>query len=57
MTRTDIRLALPSKGALYQDTFDFLANCGLAVFRPNPRQYEATIPGLPGVSVLVSTAV
>ncbi len=52
MTRTDIRLALPSKGALYQDTFDFLANCGLAVFRPNPRQYEATIPGLPGVSVL-----
>ena len=52
MTRTDIRLALPSKGALYQDTFDFLTNCGLAVFRPNPRQYEATIPGLPGVSVL-----
>jgi ATP phosphoribosyltransferase len=52
MTRNDIRLALPSKGALYQDTFDFLANCGLAVFRPNPRQYEATIPGLPGVSVM-----
>ena len=52
MTRNDIRLALPSKGALYQDTFDFLANCGLTVFRPNPRQYEATIPGLPGVSVL-----
>jgi ATP phosphoribosyltransferase len=52
MTRNDIRLALPSKGALHQGTFDFLANCGLAVFRPNPRQYEATIPGLPGVSVL-----
>ena len=52
MTRTDIRLALPSKGALYQDTFDFLTNCGLTIFRPNPRQYEATMPGLPGVSVL-----
>jgi ATP phosphoribosyltransferase len=52
MTRNDIRLALPSKGALYQDTFDFLESCGLTVFRPNPRQYEATISGLPGVSVL-----
>lgn len=52
MTRKDIRLALPSKGALYQDTFDFMANCGLTVFRPNPRQYEAVIPALPAATVL-----
>lgn len=52
MIRTDIRLALPSKGALYEATFDFLAACGLAVYRPNPRQYAAAIPALPGLTVL-----
>lgn len=52
MTRTDIRLALPSKGALYDATFDFLAACGLKVYRPNPRQYAATIPALPGLTVM-----
>jgi ATP phosphoribosyltransferase len=52
MTRTDIRLALPSKGALHEATFDFLAACGLAVYRPNPRQYAATIPALPELTVL-----
>ncbi|HSO26623.1 MAG TPA: hypothetical protein VLS48_01035, partial [Anaerolineales bacterium] len=52
MTRTDIRLALPSKGALQQEALDLMADCGLKVYRPNPRQYKATIPALPGVSVL-----
>ena len=52
MTRTDIRLALPSKGALQLEALDLMAECGLKVFRPNPRQYKATIPALPGVSVL-----
>lgn len=52
MIRTDIRLGLPSKGALYNDAFDFLAACGLKVYRPNPRQYEATIPSLPGLTVM-----
>lgn len=52
MTREDIRLALPSKGALYEGTFDFLAACGLKVYRPNPRQYAATIPALPGLTVM-----
>lgn len=52
MTRTDIRLALPSKGALYEGSFDFLAACGLKVYRPNPRQYAATIPALPGLTVM-----
>lgn len=52
MNRTDIRLALPSKGALHKDAFDFLEACGLKIFRPNPRQYEAKIPSLPQVTVM-----
>lgn len=52
MTRTDIRLALPSKGALQRDTEAFLENCGLTIHRPNPRQYAATISGLNGVTVI-----
>jgi len=46
-----LRLALPSKG-MEQQTLDFLALCGMKVSRPNPRQYRATIPALPGVEVL-----
>ena len=52
MSRTDIRLALPSKGALHTDAFDFLEACGLKIFRPNPRQYEAKIPSLPELTVM-----
>ncbi|MBP6015403.1 MAG: ATP phosphoribosyltransferase [Candidatus Promineofilum sp.] len=52
MTRTDIRLALPSKGILQDGAIAFLEACGLRVYRPNPRQYAATIPSLPGVVVL-----
>lgn len=52
MDRTDIRLALPSKGILQQGALSFLEACGLKVFRPNPRQYAATIPALPGLVVM-----
>ncbi|GJM41605.1 MAG: ATP phosphoribosyltransferase [Ardenticatenaceae bacterium] len=52
MSRTDIRLALPSKGALHKDAFEFLEACGLKIFRPNPRQYEAKIPSLPELTVM-----
>lgn len=52
MTRNDIRLAMPSKGILKDGAMEFLANCGLKVFLANPRQYAATIPSLPGVTVL-----
>ncbi|MEJ2746993.1 MAG: ATP phosphoribosyltransferase, partial [Anaerolineae bacterium] len=52
MTRTNIRLALPSKGILQSGAMEFLAACGLKVYRPNPRQYAATIAALPGVTVM-----
>lgn len=54
--RTDIRLALPSKGRLYQDSMDLLERAGLRVYKPNPRQLMATIPDLPEVSVLFQRA-
>lgn len=52
MTRSDIRLALPSKGRLEQAALEFLAAAGLRVDKPNPRQYFARIPDLPGLRVL-----
>ncbi len=51
-----IRLALPSKGRMEQETLDFLADCGLRVHKPNPRQYTATIPALPDVMILFQRA-
>jgi len=51
--RDDIRLALPSKGRLEIETVEFLAACGLGVHKPNPRQYEARIPALPGLRALL----
>jgi ATP phosphoribosyltransferase len=47
-----LRLSLPSKGRLAEDAATFLARCGLTIYRPNPRQYEATLPDLPGLSVI-----
>ncbi|MFZ1041200.1 MAG: ATP phosphoribosyltransferase [Anaerolineales bacterium] len=47
-----IRLSLPSKGRLQEDTLSFLALAGLPVFKPNPRQYQAEIPALPDLGVL-----
>ena len=47
-----VRISLPSKGRLADDSLAFLAACGLSVYRPNPRQYEALIPALPGLHVL-----
>jgi ATP phosphoribosyltransferase len=50
--RTDIRLALPSKGRMEGESLEFLKTCGLGVFKPNPRQYQAGIPAVPSLSVL-----
>ncbi|MBN1564150.1 MAG: ATP phosphoribosyltransferase, partial [Anaerolineae bacterium] len=51
-----IRIALPSKGRMEVETLDFLAECGLKVHKPNPRQYTATIPALPNVLILFQRA-
>jgi ATP phosphoribosyltransferase len=51
-TRTEIRFALPSKGRLAEEAIEMLERAGLGVYKPNPRQYKATIPALPGLSVL-----
>ena len=51
-----LRMAIPSKGRMEEQTLDFLATCGLKVNRPNPRQYRATIPSMPGVEVLFQRA-
>jgi len=52
ITPQNIRISLPSKGRLMEDCRAFFADCGLSVHQENPRQYEALIPNLPGVSVL-----
>jgi ATP phosphoribosyltransferase len=48
----EIRLGLPSKGILSDAALELLADVGLHVYKPNPRQYRATIPSLPGLTVL-----
>ncbi len=55
-TRTDIRLALPSKGRLARGSLELLEAAGLGVHKPNPRQYMAEIPNLPNVTVLFQRA-
>jgi ATP phosphoribosyltransferase len=52
----DIRIALPSKGRLSQAALDFLAAAGLAIHKPNPRQFEARIPAMPDLYVLFQRA-
>ncbi len=50
--RQEVRLALPSKGLLGEPALELLAKAGLQVYKPNPRQYKAAIPSLPGLTVL-----
>ena len=45
------RLALPSKGRMAEDTLGLLKACQLSVRKPNPRQYVAELPALPGLEV------
>ncbi len=52
----EIRLALPSKGRLAEEALTLLAEAGLKVYKPNPRQYQASIPNMPGVTVLFQRA-
>ena len=52
MKYKQVRISLPSKGRLAEDSLQFLADCGLNVHKPNPRQYEARIPAIPDLTVL-----
>lgn len=47
-----IRIALPSKGRLAEGSSRLLADVGLPVYNPNPRQYIAWIQLLPDVEVI-----
>lgn len=47
-----IRIALPSKGMLAEESKSLFAEVGLKIYSPNPRQYIATIPRLPQVEVI-----
>jgi ATP phosphoribosyltransferase len=46
-----MRLGLPSKGRMAEDTQELLRDCQLSVYKPNPRQYVATISQLPDLEV------
>jgi ATP phosphoribosyltransferase len=50
--RQDTRIALPSKGRLTEPSLQLMADAGLRVHKPNPRQYQAHIPSLPGLTVI-----
>src|SRR6516164_6314134 len=47
-----IRLAIPSKGHLYEGIIDLLRTAGYKVRRASDRQYEATISGQPRFHVV-----
>ena len=49
---SNLRLALPSTGALFEGTSKLFSDCGLGIRRANSRRYTADIPQLPGVEVL-----
>lgn len=49
--RDSLRMGLPSKGRMAEDTVQLLKDCALSVTKPNPRQYVARIPQIPGLEV------
>ena len=49
--RDTLRMALPSKGRMAEDTLQLLRDCQLNVVKPNPRQYVAGISQLPELEV------
>ena len=52
LSNENLRVAIPSDGAMYEPTLLFLEACGLRVNRANSRRYVADIPFLPGLDVL-----
>ncbi|KAK9816824.1 hypothetical protein WJX72_005452 [[Myrmecia] bisecta] len=49
--RKTLRLAVPSKGRMAEDTLQLLKDCQLSVYKPNPRQYVASISQMPQLEV------
>ncbi|WVZ55353.1 hypothetical protein U9M48_006025 [Paspalum notatum var. saurae] len=49
--RDVVRLGLPSKGRMAEQTLSLLKSCQLAVRQLNPRQYTADIPLIPNLEV------
>lgn len=49
--RSTLRMGLPSKGRMAEDTLQLLKDSALSVYKPNPRQYVAAIPQIPGLEV------
>ncbi|CAI7758047.1 unnamed protein product [Closterium sp. NIES-53] len=54
--RDIVRLALPSKGRMAEDTLALLKECELTVRKPNPRQYIAEISELGKTSECMLTS-
>ena len=52
-----LRLVLPGDRMMEEETLSFLANCGLRVSRPSPRQYIGRLATIQGVSVLFQRSV
>ncbi len=52
MAAEKLVIALPSKGQLGDASDRFLARAGLTIYKPNRRQYSATIPSLPQAEVV-----
>ena len=50
---TELKLVIPSDGAMYESTFEFMEKVGLSVTRESKRRYIAHIPNLSGVTVLL----
>lgn len=50
---SNLKLVIPSDGAMYESTLEFMANVGLPVERESKRRYIATIPHIPGITVLL----
>ena len=49
---SNLILALPSKGRLGDASESFIGRAGLQIYKPNRRQYTATIPSLPSAEVV-----
>ena len=56
MAADKLIIALPSKGQLGDASDHFLARAGLTIYKPNRRQYSASIPSLPQAEVVYQRA-